>query len=50
MRIDLYNRVHRRGELIHTTVESAFLTASSLLLTILVLLILFFGLFLSRAT
>jgi len=46
----LRHRIHQRGELIHNTVESAFLTAGSLLITLLTILVLFFGVFLSRAT
>jgi hypothetical protein len=33
----------RRGELIHTTVENAFLTASTLLLTILIVIVISFA-------
>lgn len=43
------NRIHRRGTLIHTTVQGAFLTASTLLITLLTLVVLFFYVFLSRA-
>ncbi len=43
------SRVHRRGELIHNTVENAFITASTLLFTLVTLLVLFFAVFLSRA-
>lgn len=43
-----HSHVHRRGELIHTTIESAFLTAGTLLLTILTLLILFIGVLIFR--
>ncbi|MBZ5724305.1 MAG: hypothetical protein LAP87_04850 [Acidobacteriia bacterium] len=43
------SRMHRRGELIHNTVENAFLTASTLLFTLLTLFVLFFAVFLSRA-
>jgi len=46
----LRKQIHRRGELIHTTIESAFLTAGSLLILILFLIFLFLGVFVSRAS
>jgi|CZKE01.1.fsa_nt_gi hypothetical protein len=42
------NRVHRRGELIHATIEGAFLTANTLLFTLLTLIVLFLGVLLFR--
>ena len=45
----LRNRAHRRGELVHYTLESAFLSASTLLLTLVTLLILLLGVFVFRA-
>ncbi len=47
---DVRNRIHRRGDLIHNSVENAFLTASATLFTLLTLLIIYFGVFLSRAS
>ena len=47
---DVRNRIHRRGDLIHNNVENAFLTASATLFTLLTLLIIYFGVFLSRAS
>ena len=46
---DFRHRLHRRGDLIHNTVESAFLSATTLLLTLVTIVILFFVVFLSRA-
>jgi hypothetical protein len=46
---DMHSHVHRRGELIHTTIENAFLTASTLLFTLLTLVVLFFGVLIFRA-
>ena len=46
---DFRHQLHRRGELIHNTLESAFLAATSLILTLLTLAVLFFAVFLSRA-
>jgi hypothetical protein len=42
------NRVHRRGESIHATVESALLTANALLFTLLTLIVPFLGVLLFR--
>jgi hypothetical protein len=47
---DLRSHGHRRGELIHTTIESAFLTASTLLFTLLTLIALFLGVLFFRAS
>jgi hypothetical protein len=44
-----HNRIHHRGELIHTTLTGAFLTSGALLLSLVTILILYFGVFLSRA-
>jgi hypothetical protein len=44
------HRIHGRGALIANGVTSAFLTAGSLLLTLIVILILFFGVASMRAT
>ena len=46
---DFRHRLHRRGDLIHNTVESAFLSATTLLFTLLTIVILYFVVFLSRA-
>jgi len=46
---DFRHRLHRRGELIHNTVEGVFLSATTLLFTLLTLVILYFVVFLSRA-
>jgi len=46
---DFRHRVQRRGVLIHNSVESAFLSATTLLFTLLTVVILFFVVFLSRA-
>jgi hypothetical protein len=46
---DSRHRLHRRGDLIHNTVESAFLSATTLIFTLLTIVILYFVVFLSRA-
>jgi hypothetical protein len=48
---ELRDRTHRHGGLFHCTIESAFLTAGALLITVLILLllILFFNTFPSSA-
>ena len=46
---DFRHRLHRRGEFIHNTVEGVFLSATTLLFTLLTLVILYFVVFLSRA-
>jgi hypothetical protein len=43
------HRAHHRGELIHTTLTGAFLTSGALLLSLIIVLILYFGVFLSNA-
>jgi hypothetical protein len=43
------SRFHRQTERLETSVRSAFIAAGSLLLTILTVLILFFGVFLSHS-
>ena len=45
----IHSRLHRQTERLETSVRSAFITAGSLLFTILTILILFFGVFLSRS-
>jgi hypothetical protein len=45
----IHSRFHRQSERLETSVRSAFITAGSLLFTILTILILFFGVFLSRS-
>jgi hypothetical protein len=44
-----HSRLHRHTERFETSIRSAFIAAGSLLLTILTILILFFGVFLSRS-
>jgi hypothetical protein len=46
----LRNRANRRGELVHHTLENVFLSASTLLITLFTLLILFLGVFVFRAS
>jgi hypothetical protein len=46
---DFRHRLHRRGELIHNSVESAFLSATTLIFTLVTIVILYFVVFLSRA-
>ena len=43
------NRIHHRGELFHTTLTGAFLTSGALLFSLITILILYFGIFLSKA-
>ena len=45
----LRTSIHRRGVLIHHTIENVFLSATTLLITLLTLLILFLGVFVTRA-
>ncbi|MGD0868990.1 MAG: hypothetical protein ABSB88_05520 [Bryobacteraceae bacterium] len=45
-----HSRVHGRGEQSQVTVESALLTAAVLILTLLTIVILFFGVFVTPAT
>ena len=45
-----HHRVHGRGESIHVTMESALWTAAALIVTLLVIVILFFGILVTRAT
>ncbi|SPF54500.1 hypothetical protein SBA4_6410003 [Candidatus Sulfopaludibacter sp. SbA4] len=49
MSVDLRHRMHRRGELFHTTLEGAFLSATSLILTLLTLIVLCVGVLVFRA-
>ena len=44
------HRIHQQEELIHNALYRAFLAAGSLLLTLIVILLLFFGVFAMRAT
>jgi hypothetical protein len=44
------HQIHRQEELLHNAFYSALLSAGSLLLTLLVILVLFFGVFAMRAT
>ncbi len=44
-----HSRLHRQTERFETSLRGAFATAGSLVLTILTILILFFGVFLSRS-
>jgi len=46
----LHNRFHHGGERIHNTIESALLSAGSLLFAVLTILILFLGVMVIRAT
>jgi hypothetical protein len=48
MHAHTYDRIHRETERLEYSLRSVFITAGSLLLTVLTLLILFFGVFLSR--
>ena len=43
------SRLHRHGERFETSIRGAFAAAGSLILTILTILILFFGVFLARS-
>jgi hypothetical protein len=49
MSVDLRHRLHRRTEFFHTTLEGAFLSATSLVLTLLTLMALCIGLAVFRA-
>ena len=49
MSVDLRHRIHPRGHLFHNTLEGAFLTATSLVLTLLTLIALCVGLLVFRA-
>ncbi len=46
---DFRHRIQRRGELLHTTLEGAILSATSLFFTLLTLIVLCFGLLVFRA-
>jgi hypothetical protein len=47
---DLSHRLHRRGELMHQTVEGAILNAGAVIVTVFTIVILFFGIFAFRAS
>jgi len=49
MSVDVRHRFQRRGELFHTTLEGAFLSATSLFFTLLTLLVLYIGVLVFRA-
>ena len=50
MRGVFHGRIHGRAEQIHWTAESALLTAGALILTLLIIVILFFGVLVTRAS
>ncbi len=49
MRAMAAHRLHRETERLEFSIRSAFISAGSLLLTVITILILFFGVFLSRS-
>lgn len=46
---DIRHRIHRRGDLLHTTFETAILSATTLIFTLLTLIVLCLGLLVFRA-
>ena len=49
MSVDLRHRMHRQGELFHTTLEGAILSATTLFFTLLTLIALCIGVLILRA-
>jgi hypothetical protein len=50
MHLAIRHQIHRQEELFHNAFYSAMLSAGSLILTLLIILLLFFGVFVMRAT
>lgn len=50
MQYAFHSRIHGRREPVHIEVKSALMTAGALILTLLIIVILFLGFFVTRAT